>query len=803
MKRELAAALMLLAPGAALAQGTPFDMSPERPAAEEQVPAIEAPQPLPAPQPESAPVPEATDEPAPEAETTDDPVPEAEMADDPADASVRHLLPLARMRLNGESDSRAWAVYLTGDQAQSAARLDLAYSNAIVVAPETSRLFVSVNGISILDQSIQSAETLSHLSLDVAPGVLQPGRNEISVRAVHRHRTDCSIASTYELWTELDGAGTTLTFTGDAAVGPESIEELRALGANIDGEAQIAIVAPSLSRSDIGADLLRLAQAVTLSTSLANSRFSIAASMDEASQDAALVVVVGTAEEVAALAEVDSGEIDGASASLHTPAGGVPTLLVTGRSRQEWLAAIDGIAQQVDRPANSPREFLVTEAVRTPNAPMLYEARSVSFAEFGIASEQFAGRRYARSFQFAIPSDFYAGSYGQARILLDAAYTSAVLPGGLINVYVNGNIATSVPMTARRGAVLRQFPIKVTMEHFRPGVNTVLLEVDLLTEADQVCAPGATTDETPRFAVFDTSRFVLPQFARVGQFPNLAAVAGTGFPYNRAEEPVPVLIGRGSTAGLSAAANFLANLAQVGGRIVPVQLVMSPEAAREQNALFFGTPASVPANVLTQVGIDAQAASSWAPIRATGSVAASAGTAGANPVTMEDWRTRMDTGRVSQAIDATRNWLSETFDLTADMLRFAPRDDPPYTPAQTDALVVAQGLNPAGTGTWTVVAAADDVGLEAGGRALASAANWSQIAGHIAAFPAEAGPPLVLDAGSVAFVASQEPSLGNYRLIVANWLSSNILSYALGLVVICIVLGVSTSRLLARLGRRN
>lgn len=793
MKRELAAALMLVAPGLAFAQGTPFDMSPERPAAEEPAPAVEVPQPAP-PDPEPADVPD---------EVAAPPAPEAAIPESALDQAARHLLPQAKLRLNGESDTRSWAVYLTGDQAQSTAQLDLAYSNAIVVAPETSRLFVSINGIAILDQSIQSAEALSEVSLDIEPGVLQPGRNEISVRAVHRHRTDCSIASTYELWTELDGAGTMLTFAGDASIGPESIEELRALGGDVDGEANISIVAPGLSRSDIGADLLRLAQAVTLSTSLANPRFSIADSIDQGSQDAALVVVVGTAEEIAPIARIDAGEIDGASASLRRSPEGVSTLVVTGRSRQEWLSAIDGIAQQVDRPANSPREFLVTEAVRTPNAPMLYEARSVTFAEFGIASEQFAGRRYARSFQFAIPSDFYAGSYGQARILLDAAYTSSVLPGGLINVYVNGNLATSVPMTARRGAVLRQYPIKVTMEHFRPGVNTVLLEVDLLTQADQVCAPGATTDDTPRFALFDTSRFVLPQFARVGQFPNLSAVAGTGFPYNRAEQPVPVLIGRGSTAGLSSAANFLANLAQAGGRIVPVQLVMSPEAAREQNALFFGTPASIPASVLTQVGIDAQAASSWAPIRATGSVTASGGPAGANPVTMDEWRTRMESGRVSQAIEATRDWLSETFDLTADMLRFAPAEDPPYAPAQSDALIVAQGLNPAGSGTWTVVAAADDAGLEAGGRTLAAAGNWSQIAGHLAAFPAEAGPPLVLEAGSVTFVASQEPSLGNYRLIVANWLSSNILSYALGLVVICIVLGVSTSRLLARLGRRN
>jgi len=481
MRHVAIAALSLLAPTIALAQGTPFDMSPERPAIEAPAPVIETPQ-IEAPRP--TPV---EPQPAPE------PVPEAATEPQGPQESTRNLLPQATLRLNGEGDTKSWAVYLTDEQGQSAARIDLAYRNAIVVAPETSRLFVSVNGIALLDESIQSADGLDRLSVDVAQGVFQPGRNEIVVRAVHRHRTDCSIASTYELWTELDGAGTMLAFAGEASSEPGSIEELRALGGNFEGEAEIAIVAPGLSRSDIGADLLRLAQAIALSTSLSQPKFSIASDIGEVSADAALLVLVGTAEELTSIADLDPGSIDGPSSTLRRPGDGPVTLLVTGRSREEWLTAIDGIAQQVDRPASSTREFLVTEARRTPNAPMFYEGRSISFSELGIASEQFAGRRYARSFQFAIPSDFYAGSYGQARILLDAAYTSAVLPGGLINVYVNGNIATSVPITTRRGAVLRQYPIKVTMEHFRPGVNTIDIEVDLLTAADEACAPGATS----------------------------------------------------------------------------------------------------------------------------------------------------------------------------------------------------------------------------------------------------------------------------------------------------------------------
>jgi len=60
-----------------------------------------------------------------------------------------------------------------------------------------------------------------------------------------------------------------------------------------------------------------------------------------------------------------------------------------------------------------------------------------------------------------------------------------------------------------------------------------------------------------------------------------------------------------------------------------------------------------------------------------------------------------------------------------------------------------------------------------------------------------------IPATSVSLVQTKAPSLSNFRLIVANWLSSNILSYALLLVAACVALGVVTTALLSRLGRRQ
>ena len=54
---------------------------------------------------------------------------------------------------------------------------------------------------------------------------------------------------------------------------------------------------------------------------------------------------------------------------------------------------------------------------------------------------------------------------------------------------------------------------------------------------------------------------------------------------------------------------------------------------------------------------------------------------------------------------------------------------------------------------------------------------------------------------STRFVATQPLTFANMRLVAANWLSSNILAYAVVFCVLSILLGIATSGLLRRFGR--
>jgi hypothetical protein len=100
-----------------------------------------------------------------------------------------------------------------------------------------------------------------------------------------------------------------------------------------------------------------------------------------------------------------------------------------------------------------------------------------------------------------------------------------------------------------------------------------------------------------------------------------------------------------------------------------------------------------------------------------------------------------------------------------------------------------------------VVAAPSAKDLREGLEVLTAQLNWPQISGHITTYSSKTGKIETVPVTRFDFVPSTPWSIANYRLIAANWLSTNILSYAFLLVFFVLLIGVTTSSMLRRLGR--
>jgi cellulose synthase operon protein B len=820
----LSATALLVLLNAAAAQDTsqpsaPFDMGTERPAGTPAPAPRAAPQPAPAqptPAQPAAPQPSpATPDPTAQDEAPPAPTQTGETEQSADGTSVdgtstgaplnvgdptltrRYLLPFDDFTLSGENSRRAWSIYLTPVQAASEARLRLAYQNAVVVAPEASRLEMHINGQKLVDEPISSSSNVKEQSFSLPSNSLKPGWNDIEFVASQRHRTDCTIQSTYELWTQIDPARTFLDFSSPDATKLSSLEDLRAIGVDADGRTRFNLVVPGLAQPATAAPALRLSEALALTADMPNQSVAISARTAPKPGPGSLNVLMGTPQELAGLVErlPVGSDTNGVAGLIEDKTFGPSTLVVSGPNWNAINGTVESLLTPLDRSRAVQRTVIATRSWRTPEPPMLFTRSNVRFGDLGVATQEFSGRRFRNEFTVGVPSDFYAQSYGEARILLDAAYSPDVQPGSHIDIYVNGSIASTLPITNTGGSILRHLPIKVPMTHFRPGVNTVAFEAILLTEADNLCAPGTTALPGSRFVLFDSSEWVMPDYARITQRPNLSATGGTGAPYGRSDHPVPVLFDRADPASLSAAATVLGRMSIAAGRPVDIDLNASPAAASDRNALFVGPIASIAPEILSQVGISEASRTGWSQ-------------SGEQPqapdntdATFERWRDQLRGSDWRGQVSSFQDWLERNFDISLDTLRIRPAASEVFTPGGDASLVVAQNPSPSGTATWTVVTAPSAAMLADGVNAVARGASWAEIGGHITTYNPSNNRLSQIPVGQFNLSDPQPAALSNYRLIAANWLSANVLAYSGALAGLAVILGLATSIMLSALGR--
>lgn len=744
--------------------------------------------------------------------------------------AFKPLLPAPRVMLEGESDARNWAFYLTQDEAAADPNLDIAFQNALVVMPEVSRLAVRLNGERVIEMPIASSDRLKQTSVAVRKGLLRPGRNTIGFEALQRHRTDCTVASTYELWTRIDGAGTRLTFKGPGAqqFRLRSLDDLPAVGADEGGQTTIVIVAPGAASAIAANSIFAVAQALALRGRYGQVAVKVSERLPDRARPGTLTVALGTNEEVRALLGALPAEAGGRSflGFVPSPKKSADMLLVTGENWSD-IDTIVGklLTAPVSRPANINRKIMDTASWHVPDAPFIADRQVVRFSELGISTQESSGRRMRVRAVVAMPGDFYANAYGEATLYLDGAYSDEVLPGDShIEIFVNGNVAATLQLNAVTGGLFQQFPITVPLRHFRPGVNEIWFEAVTVAKSDLSCGPGATLPGKSRFALFDTTVLAVPNFAKIGVSPNLAAAAGTGFPYSVASQ-VALIMGRQDATNLSAATTLLARIAQRASRPLTVDVLSGPAAVGDRPVLIVGAAGQMPAGLLPRVGIADNVRATW-PLRSDAVVVtpdaegaavfdavinrlqgrqatpeASGGAAPTTEAVRDRWRGSLG-GPLARYFIAVDQWLQRTFDLSFAQLRAPSRAPTLYEPAEGTDLIAAQVADPETRQVWTAFIARREEALESTVDRVVSPGNWAGMAGKITAFRG-AQEAHIISADSTSFVMTRPFSLTNMRLVFANWMSSNIGVYALALLTACIGLGIGTSLMLRRLGRRS
>ncbi|MDQ4135955.1 MAG: cellulose biosynthesis cyclic di-GMP-binding regulatory protein BcsB, partial [Pseudomonadota bacterium] len=653
------------------------------------------------------------------------------------------------------------------------------------------------------------------------PGLLKAGENAIRIEVLQRHRVDCSVTGTYELWTDLDPTVTGIAFplTGRPSLG--GLQDLSAIGPDASGATTIHVVAPRASRPEVRDRLLRAVQTIALRGRYAHPVVQISENDPGSTPPGTLKVVLAVANELPLAMNSPPAE-----AAIRPLAGFVSddrrgaTLVISGPAWADVDRAIALLATYRARGADEEGLTVPTSSWSAPDAPLVLRGRSLRFSEMGIPTTEFSGRRLTLRFNLGLPGDFYAGDYGEARLFLDAAIAPTVRAGSRIDIYVNERISATAPIGIGQN-VFEQHPIRVAMKHFRPGINTVVVEAILATAADETCAPGSTLPGANRLALFDSTSFEVPSFARIGRRPDLAEVTAAGLVRDE-DEPVTVALPRFDLPTYAAAATAITRMAVDTGRVRNVRTGTIADAP-PGSVIFVGPAGQLPPEVLTQVGLPPDLGQTWtapvpasapgdAPMAAPPAVSGAPrapqelqdrATTGSNQDIRERWdETLRGEGRVTQAIEAVRRWFRDRFSAGVSAVRSdgaAGASDP----TAGASWLIAEGTNPSRDGSWLVITAPTDQALREGTRRITKPTLWSQVSGRLTALHFEPERLTSQPADAFEFVSTEPLTPRNLRLIAANWLSTNVLPYALLIILGCTGLGLATHYLVGQLGRRS
>jgi hypothetical protein len=735
-------------------------------------------------------------------------------------------------RFVGEAANREFPIYLTAGEASRMAKFQLAYRNAISVMPETFRLTVRINDVVVTESRIQSANQAEILSMNVPVGVLQAGFNSVRVSIRQTHRVDCSVDSTYELWTQVLPEQSAFTFAG-ASGEIRSLEDLPAITSDQNGMTVIRVRTPSSSDPRKMNQAARAVQAVALLGRFTHPKVEIAS---ELRNDAGLDVIVGKAPDIERSMGLRVPGVGARHHIQHNVQTGDVMLVITGDTDAQVEDTLDALAQQAQEMEDH-GSTAGLRAMRNVNGIPMEGGETISLADLGFESEPFRGRLNRQTVRIQMPSDLLAADYDRVVLSADAVYASGLLPTSKMTIRVNGTAIADAPMGNAAGDVLSKRSFYLPVSTFKPGLNTIDFEADTRTAADETCSLEALMDQRERFLLSGTSQITIPALGRVGALPNISSVIPGGLSRLSGAEDLTIFVPKARHEAVETALTALAKMATVSGQETKARFTFDIVPSGTKHVLALGSYDDMPEATLRDAGIDAEKlrrawrqsapkshdvakgsqlvqlasmdetvelgsslVSGKAHVESTGSVAKLASKGNLSlPSSMMNVFEQNGGGLgsyVRSTFGAFSGLVSEVVGKSP-VSRLSGPSELPLNEAST--LVVAQGARAEGMGDgWrgkflpsvsstTVFVAPSPAHLSQSVNEVLAGSLWQQFVGDAAVYTAKDNAVSTHVSSQILLVPTASFSLQNVRLIAAGWLSHNVSVY-LGILLVLFVI---------------
>ena len=754
---------------------------------------------------------------------------------------IRHLPNgLEGFELAGETGALRWPLYFTHTQAATTRHFKLAYLSAVSVLDDASALTLQINGKNAGSIAINSPRGFKEVDIEIPPGMLVDGYNAVSVSWRQRHRIDCSVAATYELWTRIDPSRTGFVITGNAQ-GITGAADIPALPLSPEGLFPIRVVLSGKTNIHNVQRLVATTQRIAIAGQFLQPAIDFGAPSDD---PYGMNLVLGTRDVLSGFPELSAAA--GRSGpvvklvSLNTNAR--PTLIVTGSTEAELDLAIAELERLRPKEGSGSGERLSTSypGYRTGGAT------AITLGDLDIQSQEFPGRLSRQSFNITLPPDFLPADYARGTFDVAGGYAAGLTSDAQVRIDINGRNAAQVNLPKKDGDVFRHNQMYIPLGLMQPGLNRFVISAETPSRQDAACDASQALNREGRFLLLDSSLLTLPGLARIEHYPELNAMAAGGLPFVKGHSTLYVPAPDRDT--MAAALSFLARLAVAAGSVTPVDFTFSPPVGDPGSLLIVAPARLLDPTVLNQIGLNHEAIeAAWreraesASIRQTASTddrkwwtdeprgpsachvqttlraieqkssapPASIGSRSTDPKRDDDELFV----RWTENFRSSSSWKDRLGGIGARILewtaaagdRFSPSSAAVALPVVTakTSLIAAQGYS----ANWpssvtTIITAPDPTTLRESISCLGDLQVWTKLRGRFSALDASDGTVTAIAAESLRYSMGPTNSLANSRLVLAGWLSLNPLAYVLIALATAACLSGTTLLFVRGIGRK-
>ncbi|WP_207461450.1 cellulose biosynthesis cyclic di-GMP-binding regulatory protein BcsB [Azospirillum sp. SYSU D00513] len=426
--------------------------------------------------------------------------------------------------------------------------LNVTYENGIDILPDKSRMMLALNGEPVAELPLSAYHGPASASITLPPERIRPGRNRITFVQEAQHRALCNVRGTYDLWSRIHLARSSLTLRSDMAPPVPDLAMLpQLLGASRWLDAPLAILRAGTA---MGPDHLGWGALVAQGYSLAlNGRAPrvVSAALPARRPQGAPAdgkplppemvpspksVIVGLRDDLGGL--LDPAIVQGINGPFLGvyPTGVSPgsfLVVVSGRTPDEVDRAVLRLAA-IHQPLPPQASAVVDLPTAAAPARAVAEPGRHRLSDLGYTTTSHVGYRYTAPVTLRLPADFKPVADQTMALRINAAFEGDLGRGSVLNVRVNGRLAGSIDVDKRSSGALERAEMGLPMTLFRSGDNRIEIEAELPPQQETGCLLAV---RKPRFTLMDSSELEIPTFGRLVGLPDLGATGRTGFPYAR------------------------------------------------------------------------------------------------------------------------------------------------------------------------------------------------------------------------------------------------------------------------------